>query len=160
MELDVEGLFARTHADDTAIILKNWEAAQPKLEIIYGINLISGLKLSYSKRMGDKEKEGNEEQLYMGADTWKDMEIQFAKRLGFFLGPDKKNTSWRKPLAKFKGRVNMWQDQAIRLRWQARVHTTFIPPTLLFIAQLEKPDDEIVKAAESALTQIAKGPTR
>ena len=67
--------------------------------------------------------------------------------------------SWRKPLAKFRSRVNMWQDQAIGLHWQARVYNTFIIPTLLFIAQLEKPDDHIVKATELALTQIGKGPT-
>ena len=63
------------------------------------------------------------------------MGIQFfANDLGFFLGPDKKNMSWCKPLAKFKSRVNMWQDQAIGLHWQARVYNTFILPTFLFIA--------------------------
>ena len=49
----------------------------------------------------------------------------------------------------------MWQDQAIGLHWQARVHNTFILPTLLFIAQLEAPDEERRRGlAELLMSQL------
>ena len=90
MELEVEGLFARAYADDTAIILKNWEAALPKLENIFTeFNLISGLKLNYSKciviPLNDRGKESNEEQFYMEAGIWKDMGIHFFCQIPGFL---------------------------------------------------------------------------
>ena len=71
MELEVEGLFTRAYADYTAIILKNWEAALPKLENIFTeFNLISGLKLNYSKciviPLNDRDKKATR-----NSSTWK-----------------------------------------------------------------------------------------
>ena len=81
-----------------------------------------------------------------------------AKYLGMFLGPDKQDRAWQKPIKKFNERIRMWQDSPSGLFWSARLHNTFAMSTLLFVAQLEVPPESVVRQTVEALSKMAKGP--
>ena len=164
LESSVGGCFTRAYADDTVVLVQDVARALPTLELLFHeLEQIAGLKLNLRKSvmipLNSKGLEHNQAEFESKANLWKGMVVQYqAKYLGFMMGPHKGSKSWNKPLDKFKARIHMWQDIPCGLHWQTRLHNTFILPTLLFIAQLEKPGDEILKTSENAMTKISKGP--
>ena len=79
------------------------------------------------------------------------MQIAYkAKYLGFILGPKKGDNSWKKPVDKLRKRMDLWQDIPAGLFWNCRIYNTFLLPIPVFVAQLEKPPQFAVAAAEEA----------
>ena len=62
-----------------------------------------------------------------------------ANILAFYVGPGKRDSSWKAPMKKFRERVGMWKDQPLGLFWDARVYNMFAISTLTYVAQLEDP---------------------
>ena len=164
LELELEDTFIRAYADDTVIVVKDMGKNISKLEELFQeFELISGLKLNMKKSiiipLCSKGIEWCTTKMNTMTTLWKDMPLQYhAKYLGFMLGPQKNELSWKKTLLKFKSRALMWRDAPSSLFWHARLHNVFVLPTLLFIAQLEIPSAEAISAADEATLTMAKGP--
>ena len=164
LEQQVEGIFVRAYADDTALIVQNIASAIPTLEKLFEeFERISGLRLNVSKSIiiphNGKGESANRRALGAYAEKWSHMQIAYkAKYLGFILGPKKGESSWKKPVEKLRKRIELWQDMPAGLFWNCRIYNTFLFPVLLFIAQLEPPPQFAIAAADEVMLNMAKGP--
>jgi hypothetical protein len=78
--------------------------------------------------------------------------------LGFVVGPGKHHRSWAIALAKARQRVQQWDWGSLGLFWATQAWNVYIVPTLLFVAQLERPPEDIDKILHSMLRKAAYGP--
>ena len=164
LEQEVEGIFVRAYADDTALVVQDLAAATPKLEKLFrGFESISGLRLNLAKSIiiphNNRGESKNRQMFGSYATEWGQMKIAYkAKYLGYIMGPKKGDDSWNKPVEKLRKRTGLWQDLPAGLFWNCRIYNTFLFPILMFIAQLERPPKFAEDAAAAAMHKMAKGP--
>ena len=164
LEQQVEGIFVRAYADDTALIVQDLEAATPKLENLFQeFECISGLRLNLTKSIivphNSLGESKNRRTFGCYATRWGQMQVAYkAKYLGYIMGPKKGDDSWNKPVEKLRKRTSLWQDLPAGLFWNCRIYNTFLHPILMFIAQLERPPKFAEDAAAAAMHKMAKGP--
>ena len=78
--------------------------------------------------------------------------------LGFALGPAKGEHSWDKASAKYVERVLLWTRQGQGLHIGISAYNTFAITVLSYLAQLEAPPEQVLRAEEWALRKIAPAP--
>ena len=164
LEQEVDGLYAKAYADDTAIILKDFWASLPTVTRIFEEwAKISGLHLNLAKSvivpLNAVQAVSFTDRLARGRYGWSAMLVKDAcKYLGFQLGPGKGDSSRQAPFKKYISRLNMWKDQPLGLFWDARVYNTFVLPILTYVAQLETPPEWVLEGVISSFSKAAKGP--
>ena len=86
--------------------------------------------------------------------VWRDLEIaKKGKYLGFILGPNVEQEGWRKPLAKFEKRLNLWANMRLGMAMNITAFNVYIVPVLEYVAQLLIPDDRVYDAMLLAMMQ-------
>ena len=154
----------KAFADDIASVIESWWDHAPIYEKTFKeFSRISNLELNTSKSICIPLWPEGEEQI--GANMiqhvpdWKDFSIQDkGVYLGFYTGPGKANSSWDKPLAKFRSRVKQWAKMGGGHQFATIAYNTFAMSTLLFIGQLENPPVEAAQAERQLVTTMYPGP--
>ena len=78
--------------------------------------------------------------------------------LGFRIGPNKNDSSWSAPTAKYLDRSTMGEDHALGLHYDVYAYNTLAASVLGFIGQLENPPEATLQAEGEALHRVIKGP--
>jgi hypothetical protein len=154
----------RAFADDLAAVVRSLATEAPVLKRIFDdIASAAGLHLNVAKCICIPLHLATDidiaASLAAAVPGWANMRIQtHGAYLGFEIGPDKRHRSWSAALAKATQRVQQWDWGSLGLFWATQVWNTYVVPTLLFVAQLETPPDEVDKALHSMLRRAAYGP--
>ena len=93
--------------------------------------------------------------------SWASVQFSYhARYLGFILGPEAGDKSWKDPTAKFLQRALAWSDRQIGLHCTMTCYNVFALSVLTYIAQLLPPPPLQTLSIEKVATQsIAPGPT-
>ena len=164
IELEIAGSVIKAYADDTAILIQNFATDAPILASIFQeFEGISGLAINMTKSYIiplNRDSCAEMAQICKQCTpTWADMPVtDHCKYLGFMMGPGKQSHSWDAPYKKFSEKVWKWKDMPLGLFWDAKIHNSFLLPTLGYIAQLETPPDWVIQGTTHALKHAAKGP--
>ena len=164
IEQQCPGTLTRCYADDTALVANDfWKEAPHLVKIFQEFSQISGLHLNLRKSfiipLDEGELNAFQDRLAEQLPAWRDMQVaRKGKYLGFFVGPEKEDKSWEEPTTKFLNRCDLWEKQGAGLQYQTTAYNTFALPTLLYIAQLEKPPDDTLLAETQGLRKVVKGP--
>ena len=87
------------------------------------------------------------------------MQIAYqARYLGFTLGPNASDNSWKDPATKFIQRAHAWSDRQLGLHCTITCYNVFALPVLTYVAQLRPPPPHILSIEDTALLHIAPGP--
>jgi len=154
----------RAYADDIALVSsKVREDAGLIMGIFNQFGAISGLHLNLAKvfvvPLGDARYEEIKRDMELATPSWGRCAYRgFAEYLGFFLGPDKQDRSWRKAVKKYEDRAKGWRDAGVGLYYTILYYNVYLFSVLTFIAQLEAPPDSFPAAEKKALNRLIKGP--
>ena len=113
LEIELESVFVRAYADDTALLLKNFTTDAPKLATIFEeFEQVSGLRLNMKKSviipLNSSRLQGFTSLRNRIVPQWKDMPIKdHCKYLGYMVGPGRKDHSWLAPYKKFQERIKL-----------------------------------------------------
>ena len=80
------------------------------------------------------------------------------KYLGFMIGPDKSDSTWHNPTAKYLERCKTWSTRPLGLHYHSYVYNTVAVTTLGYISQLESPPHSTYSAESQGLQLTAPGP--
>ena len=111
-----ESTTTRGYADDLAVVLAKLKRELKVLEQLFEeFERLSGLLLHHGKSvivpLFKTEIDKLREEIHEQVATWADFSISFtAKYLGIFLGPERKELSWDKPMKKVIDRAKTWGD--------------------------------------------------
>lgn len=154
----------RAYADDLAMILRKGITEFRALEKIFlECAMISGLHLNIPKTnvvplfMTDLTVLAQE--IGSHAPSWNGIGLDYkAKYLGFYLGPEAADSSWTKPLEKFRERVAVWSSHGLGPHYTLAAYFLYVLPVLLFVAQLEELPECWKHAEKWAITELFPGP--
>jgi hypothetical protein len=160
----IEGGFNRAFADDIAAVTKDFFKDEGKIATVFSeFAEISGLELSLPKTVvvplwygppGQAEAE-----IRRAGGLWAQVQIKdSATYLGFAEGPGKGDKSWTKATKKYLDRAVLWGSAGLGLHYSTMTYNVFGVSTLTFVAQLETPPEDTLKAEEVALRKAAPGP--
>ncbi|CAK0910901.1 unnamed protein product [Prorocentrum cordatum] len=133
----------RAYADDLVTVLENLSWALPCLVQIFAeFAAASGLRLNFRKvvvvPLGDSPPDVVTQQISATFPTWGLVQCrQWAKYLGFALGPGRAEHSWDAALEKAVARARLWSRLALGLQYAAFVYKVYVASTLSFLLQLE-----------------------
>lgn len=154
----------RAFADDTSVVVENYEVALPKLRVLFAeFEQISALALNIKKTvfvpLFVAEPADVSTRIHDVCPEWGDVAVKSAgKYLGFMIGPGAGESSWIKPLDKFTARSKLWGGLHLGLFYNIKVFKPFISSVLTFIMQLEPIPSELHTRYEEALRRLAPGP--
>jgi hypothetical protein len=157
-------VMVRAYADDTATVLNDFWSEAPKIQQIFeDFSKVSGLELNIKKTiiisLSTGPLEAFRSKLATSIPQWSDMQVaRTGTYLGFSIGPDKKDGSWKKAARKYEARVTLWADEPLGLQYDAMVYNTFAATVIGYIAQLESPPHWLLRCEEVMLRRAAKGP--
>ena len=164
IEAECPTTMVRAYADDTALTLRDfWREAPTLARIFQDFEEISGLRLNAGKcviiPLDGGTTEAFKEKLSARLPAWDGMVVAHTgKYLGFYVGPDKQDRSWKEPLGKFTQRSVMWDGHGLGLQYNALVYNTFSVSVLAYVGQLERLPKQAKGIEEAALRKVAKGP--
>ncbi|CAK0844109.1 unnamed protein product [Prorocentrum cordatum] len=93
------------------------------------------------------------------SDFWSGVAVQDSSTyLGFLEGPGKRGGSWSKASGQCLDRCTLWGSAPLGLQHSARTYDMFGMSVLGFLAQLEQPPPEVLKAEVQAARKSAAGP--
>ena len=78
--------------------------------------------------------------------------------LGFVVGPGCGDTSWDKPLRKYRDCAKWWGKAGVGLHYAAVAYSTYALPILSFVGQSCAPPPEAIEAEGTALHAMSPGP--
>ena len=154
----------RAFADDIGLVAEDWDRDSSIIKQVFDeFAEMSGLDLNIPKTIvvplwpeGEKHISG---WLENSGQSWSNLKIKsHTTYLGFNIGPGKGDSSWDAPLLKFAKRVDSWSGTGAGAQLDTLAYNTFALPTLLFIAQLERPPHEALAAERAALRRMLPGP--
>ena len=160
------GHVVRAFADDTALVTPSLATSLPVLQsLFHAFERASHLKLNVDKSvvipLGDRSPARVSADLISSGDPWATLQCSGAgKYLGLFIGPEKANRSWEKPLAKFVQRLRVWDWKKVGLQGAAILYNTILLSVLLFVGQVEHPPKDAFDMELWALRRVAPGPYR
>jgi len=82
-----------------------------------------------------------------------------AKYLGFYVGPDKSDTSWSSPIKKYKDRAKQWGTLGFGMLLTLQAYQVYVSSVLQFIAQLEPLPYNFEDIERGAVRSLLPGPT-
>ena len=156
--------FTRMYADDTAGVLADLPTELPILHRIFSqlakaANLHLNIKKCVLIPLFHRVEDDPRALLDQAVPDLAGMSISgYGKYLGFMVGPEKSDLSWRQALGKAEERLRQWSWGRLGLFFFTQVWNTFIAPTLGFVAQLEAPPEDVDDYMERFLRKAAYGP--
>ena len=84
----------------------------------------------------------------------------WARYLGFALGPGMGNRSWSKAVDKARARCKQWSQQPLGAQLAAFAYKVYVVSTLGFVAQLESLPVDAQRTEEGLLRTMVRGPRR
>ena len=153
----------KAYADDLAIVIPEGMECLGGLEAIFmDYELISGLALSIPKTvylpLHPYTVDTLRQQIHDAAPSWGGVAIKSAaKYLGFMIGPDRKDSSWDAPIAKYLARAKIWGKINPGLFNNIMAYRVFIAPVLSFIGQLDILPEAFVAAESKACESLFPG---
>ena len=154
----------RSFADDTAMVVKDWWRVSADIASVFGeFGSISGLVLNLPKTvlipLWPSTMEVVRAQMARILPNWSAVSVaRWALYLGFATGPEKMDHSWDRALNKFIQRISTWEWTSLGLQYAATAYNTYVMSVLAFVAQLENPPEQVLKAERKALRAAARGP--
>ena len=156
----------RAFAEDIAVVVPDVAKALPMLSGIFEeLGSITGLFLNKPKcvliPLWPTDLETTKLQIAQHFPYWADLEVKmFGTYLGFVVGPEADDKSWKKPVDKFLESARAWGKLGLGLHYTSMAYIIYIFPILSFVAQLQKPPVWVLEAEEKALRLIIPGPYR
>jgi hypothetical protein len=156
---------ATTHAfaDDTAMVIRSWKTDSPAIFRTFdAYRRASHLALNLAKtkviplwptdvRAIQAETAANS--------TWPQVSwATTAKYLGFWVGPNGHETSWIRPREKCLQRLSEWHWSEMGLHPAMETYGIYVASVLTFVAQLQRPPDDLHNLESTAVRRIAPGP--
>ena len=152
----------KAFADDIATVVTDFPRDQALLARTFAeFERMSGLDLNIKKTICIPlwEKGVDDVRSMLREGPWKDLAVQqHGTYLGLVQGPGKGSISWQKPITKYLKRCNSWCNIHQGLYFATTAYNTFISSVLMFIAQLEVPSAEVLKAEKEGLLKMTSGP--
>ena len=154
----------RAFADDIGLVVEEWARDWGLAQNIFQeFAEMSGLELNIPKTVciplwpqGIQEVSNNPSLL---SSRWSPLKIAGSgKYLGFSSGPEKGHDSWSAPLAKYSKRVRKWQGEGLGAQFSVLAYNSLTLSTLLFVAQLENPPEEVLAAETACIRKMLGGP--
>ena len=164
LEKQLDEATVRAFADDIGLITGNWFKESHVMERLFGeFGNMSGLKLNIRKTVvipcWPKGIDEVKEDIAKHHHAWKNMEVtDKGTYLGVVEGPGKGDSSWTKPLAKYKKRACSDRFQAAGLRTTVEAYNSFVITTLLYVAQLAALPKAVLHEEEIAVYKTIRGP--
>ncbi len=78
--------------------------------------------------------------------------------LGFVVGPGRGESSWEKPLAKYKKRVASWSRVGGGMQYATLAYNVFALSTLLYVGQLECIPRDVLEQERLHVCRMFPGP--
>ncbi|CAK0838271.1 unnamed protein product [Prorocentrum cordatum] len=153
----------RAFADDTAMLVRSWRTEHRQISNTFRtFEAVSNLALILSKTLVIPLWEADIEQLQESTRSDQAaIQIKWGttgKYLGYYVGPGKQYNSWDKPLDKYTSRLGDWRWSELGLNMALVAYNAYVLPTILFIAQLEAPPQEVIDRERVAVRRVAPGP--
>ena len=155
----------RAFADDTAVVIANYEETLPKLQMLFKeFEAISALALNIKKTVfiplwNNKCLADTSRIVSLACPDWGGIAVStHGKYLGFMIGPGAGQSSWTKPLDKFVARAGQWASLHLGLFYNMTIFRPFIASVLTFVMQLEPLPDEFHGKYQEVLRRLAPGP--
>ena len=156
----------RAFADDIAIVVPDVAKALPILSSVFEeLGIITGLFLNKPKcvliPLWPTDVDAAKTQIAQHFPYWADLDVKmYGTYLGYVIGPEAHDQSWKKPVQKYFDNARMWGKLGLGLHYTTMAYIIYIFPILSFVAQLQKPPEWVLKAEEEALRLIIPGPYR
>jgi hypothetical protein len=157
---EVAGATVKAFADDTAVVFKSLKEDLPVLhKIFWKLERASGLRLNMKKciliPLGDRGPAAVQAYLERSGSPWFGAKVcTHGRYLGFEVGPGRGSHSWDKPVQKAWDRVRLWDWSRLGLFYSTQIWNIMILSLFTFVAQLERPPEE-VRTVEAALLRKA-----
>ena len=155
----------RAFADGTAMTLDDVRSQLPRvIELFQQCGDISGMKLAVHKTVliplrplrTPAQETATMQETYP---AWARVNVTHtATHLGYFIGPGKSDTSWDKPLDKYRNRLTTWGALRAGTQYAIASYESYVLPVLSFISQLETPPPHVLAAERKGLNRICRGP--
>ena len=165
IRMEIPSAIVRAYADDTAVLIQNLWTDTPTLARIFAdFGNMANLHLNLSKTViiplfPQPNLETVKSKLVHNIPTWATVQFAYhARYLGFILGPESSDKSWKDPTDKFIKRAQAWADQQIGLHCTMTCYNVFALPVLTYIAQLLPPPTHTLQIEEAAIKHLAPGP--
>ena len=154
----------RAFADDIGLVVENWSRDHSIAQGVFQeFAVMSGLELNIPKTVciplwpGGKEEVKNNTTHIQSA--WGGVKISgCGTYLGFSSGPEKGDSSWDKPLAKYVKRAAKWKLIGAGAQFATAAYNALALSTLLYIAQLETPPPKVLEAETRCIRGMLGGP--
>ena len=156
-------VLVRALADDTAVVTLNLsEHAQLSMSIFREFACISN-QLNIGKAviipLWESSAQAVKNWLRQTLPDWSEVEVAWhAKYLGFIIGPERADNSWKKASAKFTQRVVARAFLRLGMYMNASVYRSFCMSLFSFLWQLEDIPTEVLHLETWALRRLAPGP--
>jgi hypothetical protein len=164
LQTKVRGAEVRAFADDIGLVVRDWARDCGDIQTIFKeFAVMSGLELNIPKTVciplwpeGIDEIKADPAHV---ASDWAALRIDDkGKYLGFSSGPGKGDSSWDQPLAKYTKRVHRWRGIGAGMQFATAAYNSLALSTLLFIAQLENPPEEVFAGERCGIRSTLRGP--
>ena len=162
LQLRLPSSTIKAFADDIGAVVTDFPAHVSTLERTFSeFEEMSGLDLNIKKTicipLWEEGVTDVTSMLRNGA--WKDLTVAtHGTYLGFVQGPGKEGKSWSKPITKYLQRCTNWKSINQGLFFAGTAHNTFAASVLSFVAQLEVPTAEVIRAEHEGLHRMTPGP--
>jgi exonuclease III len=156
----------RAYADDIGFVAKDlFASAEIFVPIFEEFAEISGLSLNLGKTvfvpLGDTSVEEFRRELEERFAGWGAAGVRgWADYLGFTLGPDSRDRSWRKALIQYSSRADLWAQLGLGLHYTSVAYNVYIASLLGFLLQLEVLPEEWESVEAAALRRLVPGPAK
>ena len=154
----------RAFADDIGLVVEEWAREWSTAQGIFQeFATMSGLELNVPKTvcipLWPKGIQDIPNDPSYSNSIWKDIDTSMSGTyLGFSIGPGKGTSSWNKPLAKYTKRVEKWKSLGAGQQFAVVAYNSLALSTLLFIAQLENPPEQVLREEVAGIRRTLGGP--
>jgi hypothetical protein len=160
------GDLCRAYADDIGLVAKDvFASAQLFVPAFEDFAAVSGLALNLGKTifvpLGDDTLDSFRLEMTTRFPGWGAAGVRWwADYLGFTLGPQSQGRSWRKAMAQYTSRTDLWAQLGLGLHFTSIAYNVYIASLLGFLLQLEVLPEEWESVEAAALRRLVPGPAR
>ena len=154
----------RAYADDIATVLPDMGTTLPLLlPVFQQFWAASGIRLNPAKMvaipLGDRPAGDVAAWMRAHIPEWGAVLVQdWARYLGFALGPGRGSRSWVKAVEKARSRCKQWSQQPLGAQLAAFAYKVYVVSTLGFVAQLESLPVDVQRTEAGLLRTMVPGP--